>query len=163
MPVSFPVQLGGLIGERKGISDGVVEAVARRSSSTMRPASWHTDRTPVLDIVTHALRYAQWAEKVAGDIAHPRRAFGEVKHARAEDRAQPPASRTRSTRCGRWRPPESCGGVASIILLAASPTSSNDGLGSWHAEWFALPLVFMTAGAAMEAIRDSLSSLEVVS
>ncbi len=67
--VAFPVQLGGLSGERKGISDGVVDLVAHALDLDPAPRSWHTDRTPVLDIVTHALRYAQWAEKVAGDIA----------------------------------------------------------------------------------------------
>ena len=67
--VAFPVQLGGLTGERKGISDGVVEIVAQALDLDPAPRSWHTDRTPVLDLVTLALRYAQWAEKVAGDIA----------------------------------------------------------------------------------------------
>ena len=35
------------------------------------------------------------------------------------------------------------------------------GLGSWHAEWLAIPLVFQTCGAALEAIGNALASLEV--
>ena len=41
------------------------------------------------------------------------------------------------------------------------PHEFERGLGSWHAEWFALPLVLQTAGAAMEAIGDALGSLDV--
>jgi len=158
--LAFPVQLGGLTGERNGISDRVVDLVAQALDLDPAPRAWHTDRTPVLDLVALALRYAQWAEKVAGDIAILS-ALGEVKTRGGGSSAavgkQNPIDAMRAMAAA-----ESCKGVASIILLA-KPHELERGLGAWHAEWFALPLVFMTAGAAMEAVRDSLSSLEVVS
>ena len=43
----------------------------------------------------------------------------------------------------------------------AKPHELERGLGSWHAEWFALPLVFQSAGAAMEAIATALASVDV--
>ena len=55
---------------------------------------------------------------------------------------------------------EVCLGVSTVITHA-KPHELERGLGSWHAEWFAVPLVFQTAGAAVEAIGASLSSLEV--
>jgi 3-carboxy-cis,cis-muconate cycloisomerase len=158
--VRFPVQLGGLSGERRGISDRVVELVAQAVDLDPTPTVWHTDRTPVLEVVTIALRYAQWAEKVAGDIAILS-AVGEVKTRGGGSSAaagkQNPIDAMRAMAAA-----ESCRGVASVVLMA-KPHELERGLGSWHAEWFAVPLVFMTAGAAMEAIRDSLASLEVVS
>ena len=59
-------------------------------------------------------------------------------------RRRRPASGTRSTRCGRWPPPRRASGVATVITHA-KPHELERGLGSWHAEWFAIPLVFQTA------------------
>jgi adenylosuccinate lyase len=53
-----------------------------------------------------------------------------------------------------------CLGVSTVITHA-KPHELERGLGSWHAEWFALPLVFQTAGAAMEAIGAAIGSLDV--
>ncbi len=55
---------------------------------------------------------------------------------------------------------EACLGVATVIQFA-KPHELERGLGSWHAEWFALPLVYQTAGAAIEAIGAALASLQV--
>ena len=158
-PVSFPVQLGGLIGDRRDLSLEVVAMASLGLELDNVPAAWHTDRTPVLDLVTLALRLAQWAEKVAGDIALLS-AFGEVATRAGGSSAaagkQNPIDAMRAMAAA-----EACAGVASIVLTG-KPHELERGLGSWHAEWFALPLVFMTAGATMEAVRDSLSSLEVL-
>jgi hypothetical protein len=51
-----------------------------------------------------------------------------------------------------------CHGVMTI-LTAAHPHELERAAGSWHAESFALPLVFHTAGAALEAITDTVSEL----
>jgi 3-carboxy-cis,cis-muconate cycloisomerase len=158
-PLRFPIQLGGLIGDRDGLGEGIVWLAAGRLGLDEAPRAWHTDRTPVLDIVTNALRLAQWAEKVAGDIAILS-AFGEVQTRGGGSSAaagkQNPIDAMRAMAAG-----EACAGVATIVLTG-KPHELERGLGSWHAEWFALPLVFMTAGAASEAVRDSLSTLEVV-
>ncbi len=158
-PLTFPLQIGGLIGDRDGISDEVAALAADGLDLDPSPRAWHTDRTPVIDIVTHALRFAQWAEKVAGDIALLS-AFGEVKTRGGGSSAaagkQNPIDAMRAMAAA-----EACAGVASIVLLG-KPHELERGLGSWHAEWFAVPLVFMTGGAAMEAVRDSLSTLEVL-
>ena len=156
-PTRFPIQLGGLIGDRDGIDAGVVSLAADRLELDDAARAWHTDRTPVLDVVSLALRFAQWAEKVANDIALLS-AFGEITTRGGGSSAaagkQNPIDAMRAMAAA-----EACAGVASIVLLG-KPHELERGLGSWHAEWFAVPLVFMTAGAAMEAIGDSLSTLE---
>ncbi len=158
-PVTFPVQLGGLIGDRRELGPEVVAMTSLGLELDHVPAAWHTDRTPVVDLVTLALRFAQWAEKVAGDIALLS-AFGEVATRAGGSSAaagkQNPIDAMRAMAAA-----EACAGVASIVLTG-KPHELERGLGSWHAEWFALPLVFMTAGAAMEAVGASLASLEVL-
>jgi 3-carboxy-cis,cis-muconate cycloisomerase len=64
----IPVQLGGLIGDRMGISDGVVQSVAEQLGLQSR-LPWHTDRSPVIALVNLATDLARWADKVGGDIA----------------------------------------------------------------------------------------------
>lgn len=158
-PTRFPVQIGGLIGDRDGISEEVARLAAGWLELDEAQRAWHSDRTPVLDIVTQALRFAQWAEKVGGDIAILS-AFGEVKTrgggSSAATGKQNPIDAMRAMAAA-----EACAGVATIVLTG-KPHELERGLGSWHAEWFAVPLVFMTSGAAMEACRESLSSMEVV-
>ena len=55
---------------------------------------------------------------------------------------------------------QACFGIATVIT-PAKPHELERGVGSWHAEWFALPLVFQTAAASLEAISAALASLEV--
>ena len=55
---------------------------------------------------------------------------------------------------------EACKGFAAMI--AASPVHELDrGIGAWHLEWLAMPLMFQSAAAAVEAVDDCLASLEV--
>ena len=51
-------------------------------------------------------------------------------------------------------------GIATVVTNA-KPHELERGLGSWHAEWFAVPLVFQTVGAAVEAVAAALASLVV--
>mgnify|MGYP001950750408 FL=1 len=47
------------------------------------------------------------------------------------------------------------------MVTGAAPGERDRGLGSWHVEWFALPLVFGTASAVFEATTAALESLQV--
>ncbi len=155
--IETPVQLGGLIGDRLGISEEVITAsAATLGLSTRRP--WHTDRAPVIAAVNVAVAYARWANKVGIDIAQlvqlgeiTTRAGGSTAAAGKRN----PIDAMRATASAAV-----CTGAATIIT-AAKPHELERGLGSWHAEWFAVPVVFQTAGAAMEAIGAALTSLAV--
>lgn len=152
-----PVQLGGLIGDGMGITSEVVAAVAHALGLTTR-LSWHTDRSPVIDVVNVATGFARWASKVGVDLAQLVQ-LGEVTTRGGGSSAaagkRNPIDAMRATAAA-----EACLGIATVITHA-KPHELERGLGSWHAEWFAIPLVFQTAAAAVEAICAALTSLEV--
>jgi 3-carboxy-cis,cis-muconate cycloisomerase len=155
--VETPVQLGGLIGDRMSIADDVVDGVAERLGLDSR-APWHTDRSPVISIVNAVTDLARWAAKVAVDIAQLVQ-LGEIT-TRAGGSSAAVGKRNPIDAMRAAAAAEACLGIATVVLHA-KPHELERGLGSWHAEWLALPLVFQTAGAAMEAIGASLASLEV--
>ncbi|RPI07810.1 MAG: hypothetical protein EHM63_07220, partial [Actinobacteria bacterium] len=154
----FPVQLGGLVGDRDGLSDAVCDAVAQRLGLDGAPGAWHTDRAPVISLLRLAVDLARWAEKVAGDLALLA-SLDEVRMRAGGSTAaagkQNPIDAMRAMAAA-----EACVGVTAIVT-SGKPHELERGLGSWHAEWFAVPLVFMTAAAALEATGDALSSLTV--
>jgi 3-carboxy-cis,cis-muconate cycloisomerase len=51
--------------------------------------------------------------------------------------------------------------AAAQVITAGRLNELERGVGGWHAEWAALPLVFQRAAAATEAITGCLASLEV--
>jgi 3-carboxy-cis,cis-muconate cycloisomerase len=155
--VGVPVQLGGLIGDRMSIADDVGDDVAARLHLHPSPP-WHTDRSPVIALVTLATDFARWADKVGSDVAHLVQ-LGEIT-TRAGGSSAAAGKRNPIDAMRSMAAAEVCLGIATVITHAKSHELER-GLGSWHAEWFALPLVFQTAGAAMEATCAALVSLEV--
>jgi 3-carboxy-cis,cis-muconate cycloisomerase len=55
---------------------------------------------------------------------------------------------------------EACGGAASMVT-GGRAQELDRGVGGWHVEWLAIPLVFQTTAAAVEAMTVCLESLEV--
>jgi len=53
-----------------------------------------------------------------------------------------------------------CHGAVEMITKAR-PHELDRGLGSWHVEWAAIPMMFRTAGAAIEAATTMFDTLEV--
>jgi 3-carboxy-cis,cis-muconate cycloisomerase len=47
------------------------------------------------------------------------------------------------------------------MITAGRVSELNRGIGGWHAEWVALPLVFQATAATVEAITTCLGSVEV--
>jgi 3-carboxy-cis,cis-muconate cycloisomerase len=155
--VDRPLQLGGLIGDRMSIADDVMIDVAGRLGLDVgRP--WHTDRSPIINLVTLATDLARWADKVGGDIAHLVQA-GEIT-TRAGGSSAATGKRNPIDAMRAMAAAEVCLGIATVITHA-KPHELERGLGSWHAEWFALPLVFQTVAAAIEATGAALASLVV--
>ena len=155
--ISLPVQLGGLIGDRTGLTTEVVDAVAANLMLESR-LPWHTDRSPVIGVVTYLSDIARWAEKVGIDIAQGVQ-LGEIT-TRAGGSSTAAGKRNPIDAMRASAAAEACLGIATVITHA-KPHELERGLGSWHAEWFALPLIFQTAAASLEAINAALASLEV--
>jgi 3-carboxy-cis,cis-muconate cycloisomerase len=152
-----PAQLGGLIGDRIGIADEIAYGAARQLGLDHR-LPWHTNRAPVIALVNHVNDFARWADKVGADIAQLVQ-LGEIT-TRAGGSSAAAGKRNPIDAMRAMAAAEVCLGISTVITHA-KPHELERGLGSWHAEWFALPLVFQTAGAAMEAIGAALASLEV--
>jgi 3-carboxy-cis,cis-muconate cycloisomerase len=156
-PTAIQAQLGGLIGDRLGISDEVADAVASHLGLEDR-LPWHADRTSVIALVTLVVDHARWADKIGGDIAQLVQ-LGEIT-TRAGGSSAAAGKRNPIDAMRAMAAAEVCLGVSTIITHS-KPHELERGLGGWHAEWFALPLVFQTAAAAMEAVGSALASLEV--
>src|SRR4051794_39520073 len=150
-----PVQLGGLIGDAMGLPDGVVAAVAAELGLQAR-LPWHTDRAPVIAVVAVATDLARWAAKLAVDVAQLVQ-LGEIT-TRAGGSSSATGKRNPIDAMRAAAAAEMCLGVATVVTHA-KPHELERGLGSWHAEWFAVPLVFQTAGGAVGGGVSPVSSL----
>lgn len=52
-------------------------------------------------------------------------------------------------------------GGAARMIVGARPHELDRGLGSWHVEWVALPLLFRSAAAAFEAAEGIFETIEI--
>jgi len=154
----LPVQLGGPAGDLAtyGPAAGVVmRAFAEELHLTMPLVPWHTDRTPIVAGVGLANRIACAAESIAADLVLLSQAeIGEVRLPAGGSSAMP-HKRNAIGAIHAIAAARACHGVASIVA-AAPPHELERAAGSWHAEWFAVPLCLQSAGAALRATRDAL-------
>jgi 3-carboxy-cis,cis-muconate cycloisomerase len=151
--VRLPVQLGGPVGDLSSFRGGgerVVQAFAKRLALAVAPMPWHTDRGPIASSVAIAARGAGVSEKIATDLLLlSQREVAEVTVPAGGSSSMPHKKNAigavRAVAAAR-----SCRGIAHIV--AGAPAHELErAAGSWHAEWFAVPLAFHTAGAALEA------------
>jgi 3-carboxy-cis,cis-muconate cycloisomerase len=160
---SLPVQLGGPVGNLAPFGEAatrVVETLAAKLGLEAPVIPWHTDRSHVIRPVTVAETIAIAMGKIGTDLALL--AQSEV----AELKMRPGAS---SSMDHKRNPIDAIRAVAAAgaCLAAASALRSGHGqelergIGGWHLEWWAVPLVFQAAAASVEAISASLGSLEI--
>jgi 3-carboxy-cis,cis-muconate cycloisomerase len=157
---SLPVQLAGPVGDGAGLDHDVVRSAAAQLGLVVPALPWHTDRWPVTTSVEAAVGAARAAAKIATDtvlLAQP--AIGEVR-VRGGGSSAMPDKRNPIDAVHAIAANDACAGVASVVL-GARPHELERATGSWHAEWFAVPLVCQTAGAALAAVATSTGSLEV--
>src|SRR6185295_3984602 len=98
--------------------------------------------------VNVATDLARWADKVGADVAQLVQ-LGEIT-TRAGGSSAAAGKRNPIDAMRAMAAAEACLGVSTVVTHA-KPHELERGLGSWHAEWLAIPLVFQTAAAAMEA------------
>lgn len=156
----LPVQLGGAVGTGAGLGPeplAVLEAFAEELSLRIPTLPWHTDRMPIRRSVNAVSTLAATSAKVASDlIALSQTEVGELS-------VRPGAS---SVIAGKRNPIDAIRAVAAEQVCSAMAASTRPHVldrasGPWHAEWMALPVVFQTAGAALEAVVRAVASLEV--
>lgn len=156
--LSFPVQLGGAIGDRFGLVDDGGRGMADELELDPCDIVWHTDRTPIVTIVQSIEQLVRWAAKVASDLVFLAQSGDATM--RAGRSTAMPEKRNPIDAIRALASAASFSGLATVIT-AAEPHQLERGAGSWHAEWFALPLLTQTAAATLDAVGQALGSLVI--
>jgi 3-carboxy-cis,cis-muconate cycloisomerase len=160
---NLPLQLGGSTGTLSGYGDlglDIRTRVASRLRLQPTAVPWHVDRTPILTIAHGLGRLARTMAKVATDVALlASTEVGEISVRSGGSSSMPdkdnPIDSVRAIAAAA-----ACSGAVAM-LSSAPPLELERGVGGWHLEWMALPIVFQTAGATAEAMRTCLQSLQV--
>lgn len=163
MSVGLTLQMGGSVGtlsEYGDSADAVAAALAERLNLETPVVTWHTDRTRVLGLAQSLERTSRTMAKIATDIALLASSeIGEITVRSGGSSSMPekenPIDSVRAIAASSV-----CAGAVTM-LTGVSPQELDRGVGGWHVEWAALPLVFQTTGATIEAMAGSLASLEV--
>ncbi|MGD9995922.1 MAG: lyase family protein [Ilumatobacteraceae bacterium] len=155
------VQLGGPVGTLDGLGangHGVAARLAERLSLHHPAAPWHTDRRRVTEPCALAGRIARCMATIATDVALLSSSdIGEIA-VRAGGSSSMSGKRNPFDSVRAIAAADACAGLVGT-LGGARPIELQRGLGGWHLEWFAVPLIFMTAGATVEAMLGCVHSL----
>ena len=157
------VQLGGPVGNLAAYGDAgraVVESLAARLGLAAPALPWHSDRSRIATLAAALERCARTMARVGLDIALL--ASSDI----AEITVRSGGS---SSMHDKRNPIDSVRAVAAAELATAGAemitgarlSELDRGIGGWHAEWVALPLVFSATAATVEAMTDCLGSVEV--
>jgi 3-carboxy-cis,cis-muconate cycloisomerase len=122
--------------------------------------AWHTNRTPVIALAQAVERAALTMGTIGSDVATlASSGIGEVS-VRSGASSSMPEKRNPLDAIRAVAAAQACAGAVAM-LSSALGHELDRGVGGWHVEWMALPLVFHTSGAAVTAIETCLQSLEV--
>ena len=162
LPSTFPVQLGGPTGTLAEFGDtatAVVADVADELDLTVPRLPWHTDRSPVRQLTTVVADVAATCSKVGTDLAllsHQGRVRMRAGRSSSMAAKRNPIDAVRAIAAA-----DACAATACLVLRSR-PQELERGIGGWHTEWFGLPLVLHTCAAAVEGLRQAVTSLEFV-
>lgn len=157
------IQFGGPVGNLATFRDGgsaVAAALARRLDLRLSDVPWQTDRTRVRDVVNTVDDAVASLAKVALDVALlAQSGVGEVT-TRAGGSSSIPHKKNPIDSVRVLAAADICHGAAAMIRTGR-PHELDRSLGSWQAEWAAIPLLFAAASAAVEASNSLLADIEV--
>jgi 3-carboxy-cis,cis-muconate cycloisomerase len=157
------VQLGGPSGDAGSYGPAageVIAALSRRLDLEAPPFPWHGDRSPIWSLAGTLGSTARTMAKIAGDVSLlAQSSVGEVR-VRSGGSSSMPGKRNPIDAVRAVAAATACNGFA-IMLMSAPVTELDRGIGGWHAEWLALPMLFQTAAATVDAMETCLGSLEV--
>ena len=156
------MQLGGPVGDLSTYGDDgprVVSSMGQQLELGEPDISWHTNRTRVLALSQAVERAALTMGKIGLDVALLASSGIREVTARAGGSSSMPAKENPLDAIRAAAAARSCGGAVSMMTTGGHELDR--GIGGWHVEWMALPLVFQTAGAAVDAMETCIESLEV--
>lgn len=157
------VQLGGPVGNLAPYGDRGVEtmsALAARLGLETPNLPWHTDRSRVSELVAAVERTARTMAKIAVDLALLAQSDIAEIQIRAGGSSSMSEKRNPMDAVRAIAAAEACSAAAGMVT-AGRPHELDRAIGGWHVEWLAIPMVFQTAAASVEAITTGLGSLEV--
>jgi 3-carboxy-cis,cis-muconate cycloisomerase len=157
--LQYPVQLGGPIGDQLDIDVALTVKFAEHLGFVPVHLAWHTNRAPLIAIVEQFHRLVRAAAKIASDLVFMAQS-GEATMRSGGSTAMPhKRNPIDAIRC--LAAAAAFDGAASIVT-SAKPHELERSAGSWHAEWFAIPLIAQTASAALESLGRALANLTIV-
>jgi 3-carboxy-cis,cis-muconate cycloisomerase len=157
------VQLGGPVGNLAALGDkavAVMEGLARRLNLSVPISSWHTDRSPITEVLSLLVRISSSMAKVGVDLALlSQTEIGEV-------RTRPGGSSSMPHKQNPIDPVQAMAAAQMSTAIAQSiiggpPHHLDRAAGGWHAELLAIPMVFHTTAAAVSAVVRCLQSLQI--
>jgi 3-carboxy-cis,cis-muconate cycloisomerase len=152
-----PVSLGGPVGTAAAYGargPAVLEAFAEELGLRAAVSSWHTRRTPMVDLTTAMTVAVESCGKIAADVlvmsqsevGEAREASGGPSSAMAHKAN--PAQSVLVAAAARQLP-----GAAAVLMGSAAPEQERPA-GAWHAEWQPLRTMLRLAGATAERTAD---------
>jgi 3-carboxy-cis,cis-muconate cycloisomerase len=160
---SLPVQLGGPVGNLAAYGEkgtDVVVTIAGRLDLRAPEIAWHTDRSVIWRLAELVRTMFMTLEKIATDVSLL--AASDVEELLVRSGGS-------SSITGKRNPIDAIRVMASAavghgaveMITRARPHELDRGVGSWHAEWVGIPLMFRSAGAAIEASGAMFETMEV--
>lgn len=164
---ALPLQLGGATGTLAALGaegEGITERVADELGLIVPDLPWHTDRDVVAHITGSLAITAGAMAKIAMDVALSMQT--EVAEMTEAAEAGAGSSSTMPQKRNPVRAPAAIAAArlaagAATIVLGGLAQEHERGLGSWHAEWVAVPDVFRYSAGAVEHVRAIVQGIQV--
>jgi 3-carboxy-cis,cis-muconate cycloisomerase len=157
------IQFGGPVGNLATLGEegaAVAAALARRLQLSAPDVPWQTDRTRVRSVVNTIDDTVASLAKVASDVALlAQSGIGEVT-SRPGGSSSIPHKKNPIDSVRALAAADICHGTAAMVR-AGRPHELDRSLGSWQAEWAAMPMLFAAASAVTDATETLLDNLEV--
>jgi len=154
-------QLGGPVGRLDDYGEAaseVLTAMSQRLALSIPDISWHSNRSRVRDLAQTVGRLSATMAKIGSDVALlASSGLGEVT-VRSGGSSSMPGKKNPIDTIRAIAASKVCSGA--VAMLSGGGHELDRGVGGWHVEWVAWPLVMQSAGAGVEAIAVCLDSLE---
>jgi 3-carboxy-cis,cis-muconate cycloisomerase len=156
----LPLQFGGPVGNLARLGSAGVDVMERLAADlglAVPALPWHADRSHLVAAIDPVRAVARGMAKMAVDVALLAQA-GEV-HIPAGGSSSMPHKRNPIDAVRAIAAAQACEGAASVIS-GGRPHELDRGLGGWQAESWAVPMVFHTAAATVEAMDRCVAGLQ---
>ncbi len=161
------LQFGGAVGTLAALHGRGLDVAQRLSEELHLPLpaiSWHAQRDRIAELASTLLIFTGTLAKIARDVSlHAQTEVGELSEAWVQGRGG-------SSTMPHKRNPVHCAAILANaqrinalagLLIAATPSEYQRGLGTWQAEWETLPELFRLIGGAFEHATALLGGLQV--